>query len=192
MATIATQGTRACSACRLLYKPPHRAPARNEPQIKPRAIAFRRFSTVSRPLIHRTNPDTASRRLPVVIAELKDHGPIVSKLVFCRAATKEMIGTTLAFGRRSPTTARTARMAISIAWQSSVARKVRFCVWTPESLATATPRENATTGGTCRQACAHWPADANTAKKTNFRSVHLRKHGHEQFRRRHPYIRRLR
>src|SRR5271155_3410051 len=85
-------------------------------------MALRRFSAVSRPTIHKTNPEVPSRRLPVVIAELKDKGPILSKLVFCRAATKEMIGTTLAFGIRAPTRTTTQRIASSKAWQCSAAR----------------------------------------------------------------------
>src|SRR5271156_2206221 len=107
-------------------------------------------------------PEITWRRLAVIIAELKDHGPMLRKLVNWMAATKEIIGTTHASGRRAPTTASTARVTSSNAWHISVARKDRFCGRTSSSLAAATPRAKAAIGGRCRAACAHWPPDANT------------------------------
>jgi hypothetical protein len=39
------------------------------------------IAIASRPVLHRTNPVIASRRLAVTIAELKDHEPMLRKLV---------------------------------------------------------------------------------------------------------------
>jgi hypothetical protein len=165
-ATTAIHGTRACSEFSLVQLPPHSAPTRNERQIKLKVMALLRFAAISRRALHRTQPEVASRRLPVVIAELNGQGPTRLKLVFCRAATKEIMGTTLASGRRAPTATRAARITSSNAWHSKVARNIFRSACTPRHVATATPREEATIGGRCRTACDQWPWDASTDNKT--------------------------
>src|SRR5271156_5326449 len=151
-------------------------------------MALRRFSAVSRPTIHKTNPDVASRRLPVVIAELKDKGPILSKLVFCRAATKEMIGTTLAFGIRAQRKqgrrgSQARRLGNAVRREMGAGLSAHQATWRLP-LPARRPR---------------WAASAvlpeptvlprQTLRRTqNFRSASSRRRDHEQGRRRHPYI----
>ena len=84
---------------------------------------------------------------------LNDQEPTVLKLVFWSAATKEMIDTTHASGRRLADAANPARITASHAWQSSVAWNVCFRVRTSNCLATATPQAKAAMGGRWRADC---------------------------------------
>lgn len=56
-----------------------------------------------------TQPDTAFRRLAVVIELLNCHGPRLEKLVFCNAAEKAISGTAQKSGTNLPKNRSTSR-----------------------------------------------------------------------------------